>query len=305
MPWNQPNQTQRGQNPYAYRQNTPSPGQQRQFSQGQFPQGQFPQRQFQQGQYQQGQYPQGRYQQGQYQQGQYPQGQYQQGRYPQGQYQQGQIPQGQFPQGQIPQGQIPQGQPQQKQPFRGSLPDGIRMEPLDEKTLKELQGAIGALDSKAAEEEANKIPASGDDKKEAVYDRNQIEMADSLGEFIQNERNAVIFYRHLSGLARNDRNRKALEEICEDSQSRKQLLNELYRKHKGKDFDMKNSAINTMVGLYDGIELAIREESKALKGLCQVYEKANDEKTGRIINSILYRKISDLSILHLLQNILE
>ena len=216
------------------------------------------------------------------------------------------------PMQQMPQQMQPQMQPQYmpqpqmappgQTPMQGmpvALPDGVRMEPLDEKTLKELQSRVISAPSSntenpsPAQAEASQSQSSRSNK--SVF---QMDVMEALGQFIQNERNGEIFYRNLADMAIYDEHRSFIEEISSDNKKRRSSLDELYAKHKGSGYSIAESEINTTVDFKNGIALAIKEESRALRQLSQLYEKIKDPDAARVINSILYRKTGDLSMLH-------
>jgi len=180
-----------------------------------------------------------------------------------------------------------------------ALPDGVRMEPLDEKTLKELQSRVISAPSSntenpsPAQAEASQSQSSRSNK--SVF---QMDVMEALGQFIQNERNGEIFYRNLADMAIYDEHRSFIEEISSDNKKRRSSLDELYTKHKGSGYSIAESEINTTVDFKNGIALAIKEESRALRQLSQLYEKIKDPDAARVINSILYRKTGDISMLH-------
>ena len=196
----------------------------------------------------------------------------------------------------------PQMAPPGQTPMQGmpvALPDGVRMEPLDEKTLKELQSRVISAPSSntenpsPAQAEASQSQSSRSNK--SVF---QMDVMEALGQFIQNERNGEIFYRNLADMAIYDEHRSFIEEISSDNKKRRSSLDELYTKHKGSGYSIAESEINTTVDFKNGIALAIKEESRALRQLSQLYEKIKDPDAARVINSILYRKTGDISMLH-------
>ena len=194
----------------------------------------------------------------------------------------------------------PQMAPPGQTPMQGmpvALPDGVRMEPLDEKTLKELQSRVIAAPSSSTE---NPSPAQAEVSQSPRSNKSvfQMDVMEALGQFIQNERNGEIFYRNLADMAIYDEHRSFIEEISSDNKKRRSSLDELYTKHKGSGYSIAESEINTTVDFKNGIALAIKEESRALRQLSQLYEKIKDPDAARVINSILYRKTGDISMLH-------
>jgi hypothetical protein len=114
----------------------------------------------------------------------------------------------------------------------------------------------------------------------------------SLSKFIQNERNAGEFYRGLSNIAPRGYKQYFLD-IAHESNIRETELGKLYQNLSGENFIAESRAIAHTKNYRIALERAIREETSAIKEMSGYYEKA-DEITARKINSILYKKVSDL-----------
>ncbi|MDR1689861.1 MAG: hypothetical protein LBS21_14835 [Clostridiales bacterium] len=240
------------------------------------------------------------------------------------QMRQGTIPQqNHLRQGMMPQqNQFRQGtMPQQNQlPPEGT--DGVHYEPINADNLQEIANALsyagnsGALPNIVPQRAGNYPPGEANifnrgDAPTAEPDAagfqqspyisanpaaegysNSFDSHASLSKFIQNERNAGEFYLSLSNVAPRGYKQYFLD-IARESKIRETELAKLYQNISGKNFSAESRAIVHAKNYAAGLERAIREETNAIKEISGYYE-LTDEITARKINSILYRKVSDL-----------
>lgn len=193
------------------------------------------------------------------------------------------------------------------------LPDGVRYEPLDAEMIKLINevkkpGQKPPDQSNTLQEETKQDKEINDIVRTAPE---SVEMpgfpqdsprtlADKLEDFIQNERNAVLFYNYLSRRTTREDYRKALKDIGEESRKRHEACNMIYKNLKGQEYLPKETEINNSVSFNLGISWAITEESRSIRELSRVFEDMEDERSARSISCLIYKKISDLSILHLM-----
>ncbi|MDR3240443.1 MAG: hypothetical protein LBT44_10240 [Clostridiales bacterium] len=197
------------------------------------------------------------------------------------------------------------------------LPDGVRMEPLDENTWKLLQGAgataasgaavqSGVTAAKAPALAAPSVgksagvapPASPSAAAPGFAAKNSV--ARQLEDIMQDERNASVFYQYLSGTARREDYRDFLRKTGTESDRRHQLFNGLYQKWAPTAFQAKDADINTRVSFDDGISLAIVEEGNIIDKMNNIFESATDDKLSRTLFSQICHKIGVLNKLYLM-----
>ena len=142
------------------------------------------------------------------------------------------------------------------------------------------------------------------EKPTAVEEVKEVEENNShfekLTDFIQNERNASIFYKYLASIANKEENANILNSLSEESLKRLNSLSFVYEDKFGDKYDAKNSKINNTVKFKEGIAWAISVENKNLIEMIDMYENLTTEKYLRKINSIIYRKTCSISFLHLI-----
>jgi rubrerythrin len=173
-----------------------------------------------------------------------------------------------------------------------NLPDGVKFEQLDENSLantNKLKQVANLSQNK------NKNSNSNDNNKKQDLDSKELES------LIQNEKNGTLFYKHLSTLVKNEFHLDTLDKIAVSSDYRQTTYNDLYKKMNDVFFEPVDEAIQNNVTYKRGIEIAIREETNCLRKLNEMYKKSSEENS-KIINSLIYDKVSDLSLLHLLNN---
>lgn len=174
----------------------------------------------------------------------------------------------------------------------------ITFEPLDEKTLNEIKA--GLEKSKAEGIEKKNTVSKEQNNKFSFSNENNNKTLDDLSVFIQNERNSSLFYKYLSDICIKDSHKNILQNISQDSLRQSYQFNELYKSMSGNEYAIKETTINNTIAFNNGIYLAIEEESKALDNLADIFNSINDEKSINKITSLIYKKISRLSFLHLI-----
>lgn len=231
--------------------------------------------------------------------------------------QQRQTP-GQQPQQAQPQqmqGQQQRQMPGQQQPNpkqNAPLPDGVRYEPLDQRTLEQIQKvAPNFAGLSAAPSSAGNIPQEPVNVPHVtenitpvfapalpVFDEQHI--SDKLRQFMQNERNGSIYYKNLATVALKPAQRRVLNEISESCKERGAAYNAAYHGYKNEDYEPAEAEILNVSSFHDGVHLAIEEESYAIRELIALYEKITDDSLSRTLNSQIHRKASDVNLLRLM-----
>ncbi len=218
-----------------------------------------------------------------------------------------------------------------QQMANGALPDGITLQPIDQGTMAHLGALMPAAQplspqqpsqqqpyqnpgqTHGSQQNAGNLPhaqppaVNGFSEANGVVAPQPVQSrinSDKLRDFIQNERNAGLFYEHLAARA-PEHHRQLLRELRDESSQRRSRLEEIFRQQEGQEIQIRESDINDNLNYRDGINLAILEESRAIKELssvCDTLHSSNDELSARRINSILYKKIGDLGILWSMKN---
>ena len=201
---------------------------------------------------------------------------------------------------QIP-AQAPQLQnaPQAPQPniFQQPLPDGVTIQPLDEKTLASLKNIqpgqpLPNIEAAPLPEAAEpQVPAPLPTKTEPIFPLKVLE------QLVQNEHNAGKFYQHLESVAPYKEYKTMLKDIVHCCNGRKVSLNSLYNNLSGANFNVAEREIDTSMSFREGVLRAIREESQGLRELATIYEAATDDKSARILNAQMTRKLGDITVL--------
>ena len=204
---------------------------------------------------------------------------------PMGQMPMGQMPPRQSPPMQMPMGRMPSmpmGQMGQMGPPMGQMPErqltpeemGITFEPVD-----------SLFSGRSAPENA---PAEINNESNF-----------NIGDFVQNERNAALFYDHLAAIAdaydRNTSKSNLLGEIAEICRSNSRVFGEMYKKKHGQNFEIRQTQVDTSVNLTNGIKWALREEGRAIMDLSTLLEEKGISQNE--ILAIICRKIATLGIL--------
>ncbi len=197
----------------------------------------------------------------------------------------------QFPQPQQPYQPYPQGQ-------GPALPDGVVLQPLDEKTLNELRN--GNFTGESAAEPSDQLqplvpPEPPTAPVTGVFSKH-------LEEFIQNERNAMIFYQSLAEKSLTNRGREILKGIGENCGKRKTAFEKMYKAFTKEKFTPEETEIDIYIAFQDGVRLALYEESGFLRELSEIYDAMPDRQVALDLAAQIYRKIGDLNFLHLLNH---
>jgi len=195
-----------------------------------------------------------------------------------------------------------------------NLPDGVHYEPLDEHTIKLMQkygktpGSTASANPAATQKPTAPItepdfalvpdtppnplslPTLSDD------DMRQIETITSL---MQDERNAALFYRHLSTQAERSDYRAVLKDMAEQSAGRLATYTSLLKSKYNQAFEPQESQINDRIPFDEGVDLALMEENKSLHTLAALLDHM-DETHARAIHKIMFKKVANHNLLHLI-----
>ena len=180
-------------------------------------------------------------------------------------------------------------------------------EPVDEDTMREVRKLINAKRIEEGLEPLPEIPEKKENEAETPELEQELEPksetiqepVDNLCNFIQNERNASLFYKHLANVAENESHKEILSKISTESSKRSDELNGIYEAVNGKQYEIKDRRINDLVKFKEGLNLAINTESKIIRDLSDYYNTSTevDEKK---LNSIIHKKLCDIISLKLM-----
>jgi len=206
------------------------------------------------------------------------------------------------------------------------LPDGVRYEPLDDQTMKLLQDN-GHIPKPPANPAAPSPPAQNMSAPQMHQPPPMIplpltpmspapqalpappktitllseEIAHTLEDLSQDERNAHVFYSHFSENASNDSLKQALDTLAKDSETRlKQYIN-LIATHFDRQYTPRETEINTNLSIAEAINLALTEENKALVTLGNLLDQAANTEAESSISRIISRKLIANQLLATLQ----
>lgn len=117
---------------------------------------------------------------------------------------------------------------------------------------------------------------------------------------MQDERNAHIFYNHLSRVAPREEYSAVLAEISMQCRQRVDTYAILLNKLCSSEFSPQETAVNTLVAFDEGITLAIAEENKSLRALTEWLDTLEDAAVARTVQNIINRKmLSHHQLMHL------
>jgi len=156
-------------------------------------------------------------------------------------------------------------------------------EQIDEKTMEEIRKVMGG--NAETNTEINTV-------------ENNVTSED-FSKFIQNERNASLYYKHLASVSKTAEHKKVLESISQESTARSEELSQIYQNMYGNSYEIKDVRINDTVGFEDGLSLAIDTESKIIKELLEHYNTANEVQSKKII-LMINKKFCDIISLKML-----
>ncbi len=243
--------------------------------------------------------------------------------------QQNQAPMQNFPfQGAPQQQQQSQQQPQQPQQNQGQqfnqpLPDGVRYEPIDDKTIKELMknikidGGSGKSSDKKQDKSVesilqqpkesvkDEIAESPSQPQQAVQTPVKEEEGSTLSQIIQNEYNGSMFYNYMASIAPKDEYRMIMSKISKHCRFREIAFNGLYTRLEGGNYALKDVDINNICSFRTGVAMALKEEIKILDDYTNLYDTVNDPSGVKIINVQILKKLVDINLLNYVQTTLR
>ncbi|MCL2421652.1 MAG: hypothetical protein FWD03_07335 [Defluviitaleaceae bacterium] len=121
------------------------------------------------------------------------------------------------------------------------------------------------------------------------------ESAALLEQIIQDERNASIFYQHLSGISPSGEFQESLQGIARDCESHTTQLRQLLQKTHGRPFEPKNTPINTTVGFAQGVQMAVNEERKVLDTMAKLIDQLADSSDKYAVQNLLNKRMIRLN----------
>ena len=163
------------------------------------------------------------------------------------------------------------------------LPDGVRYEPIDEETKAALEKIQGMQNTPPAMPEEN-LPAL---QEVAAPQSRPNTNADLLKRLVQDEQNAYQYYQYLSEIAPSEDLQKKLQEISQSCNNRRNT----YRQMLQNDFDVKEIQVNNSIQFAQGMEIAVREETKILDNMAKLIEQSeSDSNLQNMLNKRLIQQ---------------
>lgn len=150
------------------------------------------------------------------------------------------------------------------------------------------------------------VPFTNTEKQEDIKNKNVFnyeddkKILDDLSDFVQNERNSSIFYKFLSEICVKDGFKTILEKMSADCLKQSNDYNNIYKNIFGNNFKITESKIDDSVDFNRGIRWAIEEENISLEILTNITERVKDSKIKSQLNIFIYKKISRINFLHLI-----
>ena len=210
----------------------------------------------------------------------------------------------------------PQTAAERFQQVNRGLPDGVVFEPLDNETRAVLQsiGITGqakpnippsvakpnpapvatVVSSPAAANTTVPVPGHKDEKPDGNNTASP-ESANMLEGLIQDEYNAAVYYKYLSGAAPSGDFQKKLQGIANDCEKRRGLYQSILKNLHGRGFEPKNNPVNTTVGFAQGMEMAVMEENKMLDAMTELMEHLTDRASIYTMQSLLNKRMIRLN----------
>lgn len=190
-------------------------------------------------------------------------------------------------------GQMPQQMPQPiNNGFNQQMPQQIQPQIQNsEITLKPL-----------TEEEFSKIneeiQENIEKNRQQIFPVNQPKEKDKillyLQQFIQDEKNANIFYTSLANNCNNNYYKNKLQEIGKECDTETNSLKKYYKSLENEDFEPEDLQINTNIPLKQGLLLAIEEEIASYNKICNILDEQPFEDTREFYKMAL-KKLSRIN----------
>jgi hypothetical protein len=172
------------------------------------------------------------------------------------------------------------------------LPDGVVYEPLDEQT----KSLLRSMNKTQAAESVPQPPQQFQQPlqqplqqppKQADIPQN----ADLLERLIQDERNASVFYRFLSGVAPAGEYQETLSHIAGECAARYGRYRQLLQDTDGHDFAPEETVINPSAGYAAGVRFAVAEEHKMLRAMADLLDSGFEGEHARVVQGLFNKKL--------------
>jgi len=174
-----------------------------------------------------------------------------------------------------------------------NLPDGVMYEPLDDDIMRLLKdnGHIPNSPPKSPSPPPSSTTTQPPSPQIPPTTIVSSEIAKTIENLAQNERNAQVFYTVISHISPSEETKKSLSQLAEGSKSRTTQYIQILHTHFDSKFSPQEKEINTNLSFQDAISLAIAEENKALSTLCDLLDQAEGTSLERQIERIINKKV--------------
>ena len=216
---------------------------------------------------------------------------------------------------------LPQLNPNLQNPFEAKLPDGIQIVPLNENNMQNL-GSIGLqqpqqsvpptqplpmhqapppMPAMQLPPPAPPMPATQQPpppQEQATH--NSAPPAQYFQSFIQNERNANVFYQNLAKTTQNEEHKTHLQRISANCAAYQAKLSAMHQAHTGEAFAPRQAEIGSPASLQAGLRLAIAQEASNAAEAAKLYETNETPELLHQLSSYLHQKTLDIAMLTLM-----
>lgn len=173
-------------------------------------------------------------------------------------------------------------QPQIQQPMQNA---DITLKPLTEEEFSKINEEIQENIEKNRQKA---LPINEPKEKDKIINY--------LQQFIQDEKNANIFYTSLANNCNNNYYKDKLQQIGKECDTEKNSLKKYYKALKNEDFEEENLNINTNIPLKQGLLIAIEEEIGSYNKICSILDEEPFEDTREFYKMAL-KKLSRINFI--------
>ena len=200
-----------------------------------------------------------------------------------------------------PQPPSPEKAAQHFRSINKSLPDGVMYEPIDDDIVRLLKdnGHLPKSQPQSApvSQHAQQTLQSPPQPIPPPPQITSPEIAKTIENLAQNERNAQIFYSSISSGISSDETKKSLSLLAEGCKARTSQYIQILQVHFNSQFTPQEKELNTNLPFNDAISLAISEENKALSTLSNLLDRAEGTPFERQLERIISKKVVSHQIL--------
>ena len=121
------------------------------------------------------------------------------------------------------------------------------------------------------------------------------ESAVLLERLIQDDRNASVYYQHLSEIAPAGDFQDTLHSIARECEGRQNQYQQIMQNLHDRTFEPNQNTVNTSVDFDQGVEMAVIEERKILESMAELIEQLNDKASADVLQNLLNKRMIRLN----------